>query len=146
MSRAHSATTIRQPRCFLVYALAPPELSASAANQAFNAFVADRKLPLALFHDHFIGQPGGIAIFQVSNEKERDALLADKALAGWQVDIQPLIFSRSPAAFDEQIAFTLRAYREADWESLQNEERPSYGNPRLEAESATEDLDNKESA
>lgn len=141
-----AAKGIRQPRCFLVYALAPEDFSAAEANQSFNAFVADRDLPLALFHDHFIGQPGGVALFYVSNAEERDALLGSRHLADWQVDFQPLIFSRSPAAFDEQIAFTLKAYREADWESLQRERRPSYGDPRREAESAEEDESEEEQA
>jgi hypothetical protein len=43
------------------------------------------------------------------------------------------------AAFDEQTAFTLRAYREVDWEALQKEKRPSYGrDPAREAETAQE--------
>lgn len=139
-----AAKGIRQPRCFLVYALAPKGFNAAEANQAFNAYVADGALPLALYHDHFIGQPGGVALFYVSNPKERDALLESEHLRDWEVQIQPLIFSRSPAAFDEQIAFTLRAYREADWESLQREQRPSYGSPRREAESAQEDISEEE--
>ena len=51
----------------------------------------------------------------------------------------PLIFSRSPSVFDEQIAFTLRAYRGANWETLQKEQRPSFGNPGREAETAEEE-------
>jgi len=69
---------------------------------------------------------------------ERDALLNQTYLEGWQVEFQPLIFSFSLAAFDEQIAFTLRAYRGIDWEDLQREHRPSYGNPALEADTAQE--------
>lgn len=59
-------------------------------------------------------------------------------LAGWHVAVHPLIFSRSPAAFDEQIAFTLREYRQRDWETLQREQRPRYGNAGLEAQTAQE--------
>ena len=55
------------------------------------------------------------------------------------MEIRPLIFSRNPAAFDEQIAFTLSAYRGEDWERLQREERPTYGDPRREAETAEEE-------
>jgi hypothetical protein len=55
------------------------------------------------------------------------------------VDIQPLIFSHSPSAFDEQIAFTLQAYRGVDWELLQKDKRPAYGNPSREAETAQEE-------
>jgi hypothetical protein len=133
------AKRIKNPRCFLVYALAPHGLSASEANRNFNEFLAKPGLPLALFHDHFIGQTGGIAIFFVETSAERDALLSQDFLQGWQVEYQPLIFSYNPAAFDEQIAFTLKAYRDIDWESLQKERRPAYGKPSLEAETAQED-------
>jgi len=132
------AKRIQKPRCFLVYALAPEGLPATEANRVFNEFIGDRNLPPAIYHDHFIGQPGGVAIFFVENAKERDALLDQKYLEGWQVDFQPLIFSYSPSAFDEQTAFTLKAYRGMDWEDLQKEKRPSYGDPRQEAETAQE--------
>jgi hypothetical protein len=133
------AKRIRKPRCFLLYALAPDGLPAAEANRILNQFIGDSSLPLAIFHDHFIGQPGGLVIFYVETSEERDALLAQKYLDGWHIEIQPLIFSHSPAAFDEQIAFTLRAYRGVNWESLQKEERPSYGNPSREAETAEEE-------
>ena len=133
------AKRIRKPRCFLLYALAPSDTPAAESNHTLNTFIGDPALPLAIFHDHFIGQPGGIVIFYVETTEERDALLAQTHLDGWHVEIQPLIFSRSPSAFDEQIAFTLRAYRSVDWESLQKEERPSYGNPSREAETAEEE-------
>ncbi|MEW6241587.1 MAG: hypothetical protein AB1564_12330 [Chloroflexota bacterium] len=133
------AKRIQKPRCFLVYALAPADLPAAEANRIFNEFIGDRNLPLAIFHDHFIGQPGGVAIFYVEDVKSRDALLGQQYLAGWQVDYQPLIFSHSPSAFDEQTAFTLKAYRGQNWEVLQKEQRPSYGNPRREAETAQEE-------
>ena len=130
---------ISKPRCFLLYALAPLDLPAAEANRILNAFIGDPALPLAIFHDHFIGQPGGFVIFYVETPEERDALLSQTYLDGWQVEIQPLIFSYSPSAFDEQIAFTLRAYRSVNWETLQKEKRPSYGNPSREAETAEEE-------
>lgn len=133
------ARRIEKPRCFLLYALAPSDLPAAEANRILNAFIGDPFLPLAVFHDHFIGQPGGIVIFYVETAQERDALLAQKYLNGWQVEIQPLIFSRSPSAFDAQIAFTLRAYRGVDWEALQKEKRPAYGNPSREVKTAEEE-------
>jgi hypothetical protein len=113
-------------------------MPASQANHEFNDFIADRDLPLAVFHDHFIGQAGGVAVFFAETHAERDALLDGEHLPGWDVSMHPLIFARSPAAFDEQIAFTLNAYRDQDWEQLQRESRPSYGDPRAEAESAQE--------
>ena len=130
---------IGKPRCFLLYAIAPPDLPASEANRILNAFIGDPALPLAIFHDHFIGQPGGLVIFYVETTQERDALLEQTYLEDWRVEIQPLIFSHSPSAFDEQIAFTLRAYRGVNWESLQKEQRPSFGNPSREAETAEEE-------
>jgi hypothetical protein len=60
-------------------------------------------------------------------------------LEGWHVEIQPLIFSHSPSALDAQIAFTLRAYRGVDWETLQKDNRPAYGSPNREAETAEEE-------
>ena len=133
------AKRISKPRCFLLYAIAPGDLPASEANRILNTFIGDPALPMAIFHDHFIGQPGGIVIFYVETSEERDALLAQTYLDGWHVEIQPLIFSRSPSAFDEQIAFTLRAYRGMTWETLQKEQRPSFGNPSREAETAEEE-------
>jgi hypothetical protein len=133
------AKRIQKPRCFLVYALAPKNLPAADANRIFNEFIGDLDLPLVVYHDHFIGQPGGVAIFYVDRPEAREALLNQKHLEGWQIDIQPLVFSYSPSAFDEQTAFTLKAYRGLDWEDLQKEKRPSYGDPHREAETAEEE-------
>ena len=129
---------IQKPRCFVVYALAPEGLPAAKANELFNTYVADSKRGLALFHDHFIGQRGGVALFFLETDAEREVLQDLGELENWSVAIHPLIFSYSPAAFDEQIAFTLKAYRNADWEMLQQEQRPNYGNPRQEAKTAEE--------
>jgi hypothetical protein len=127
-----------KPRCVLVYALAPDTLRPADANRLMNEFVADRTLPLVLYHDHFIEKRGGLAIFFVSSVEERDALENTTHLEGWHVEFRPLIYSYSPAAFDEQIAYTLNAYRGRDWQELRAEERPAYGDPRAEADSAEE--------
>lgn len=129
----------RKPRCVLVYALAPEGTKPPEANQAINALSADPNLPLILWHDHFLGKLGGVLLFFVENEAERDALAHTHHLAGWQVEMRPLIYSFNPAAFDEQIAYTMQAYRGEDWEAVQKERRPSYGNPRAEVLSAEED-------
>ena len=76
--------------------------------------------------------------FFAESEEERGALENSSHLKDWNIEIQPLIFSYSPAAFDEQIAYTLSAYRDTEWEALKKIERPSYGNPREEAETAEE--------
>ncbi len=135
----NATVRVTRPRCFLLYALAPEGMPASDANRLFNAFIADRRLPLPVFHDHFIGRPGGLAIFYAATAAERQALAESRGLEGWQVDVHPLIFARSPAGFDEQIAFTLRAYRGLDWEQLQREPQPETGDPAREAETAAED-------
>jgi hypothetical protein len=130
---------ISRPRCILLYALAPPDLPAAEANRTLNEMVADPALPLALFHDHFIGAPGGVVVFYAEDAAQRAALASQEHLAGWDVALRPLVFSFSPAAFDEQIAFTLRAYGDGDWEQLRREQRPRYGDPGREAETAEED-------
>ena len=133
-------TRIRKPRCFLLYALAPQEMPPGAANQILNRMCADQRLPLTVYHDHFIGRAGGIVIFYAESSAEREALQnnLELYLAGWEYHLHPLIFSHSPAAFDEQIAYTLRAYRHTDWELLQADKRPAYGDPSAEAETAQE--------
>lgn len=131
---------IRNPRCFLVYALAPEGVSPAEANRLLNAYVADERRGLAVFHDHFIGRPGGVAVFFAETAEQRAAIADLGPLEGWHVEIRPLIYSRSPAGFDEQTAYTLRAYRNADWEKLRVEQRPRYGDPTREAETAEEDV------
>ncbi|HEY5982963.1 MAG TPA: hypothetical protein VIU38_05775 [Anaerolineales bacterium] len=137
-------THLRRPRCILVYALAPEGMAPAQANRIFNDFVADTTLPLAIFHDHFIGAAGGVAIYFAERAEEREALQNQNHLAGWQVEYRPLVFSHSPAAFDEQTAFTLKAYRSSDWERIQREKRPRYGSATREAETAEEDAGGNE--
>ncbi len=132
---------IRHPRCFLVYALAPDGVSPSEANRLLNAYVADERRGLAVFHDHFIGQPGGVAVVFAETAEQRAALGDTGPLEGWRLEVRPLIYSRSPSGFDEQAAYTLRAYRRADWEQLRREQRPRYGDPAREVETAEEDVD-----
>ncbi len=129
---------INKPRCFLVYALAPNGLSATEANERLNAYTADDTRGVALWHDHFIGRRGGTIILYVETDAQREALKTPGALEGWDVQIHPLIYSRSPSAFDEQIAYTLRAYHNQNWDQLQLEQRPHFGDPQLEAQTAEE--------
>jgi hypothetical protein len=132
---------ITRPRCWLLYALAPDGLPPAEVNRRFNDYIGRRSLPLVIYHDHFIGQPGGLAIFFAETEAERQALLDPAPLAGWRVEIHPLIYSHNPAAFDAQTAFTLSAYRGLDWEQLQRDNRPPWGDPGREADTASEDSD-----
>ncbi|MEM7278876.1 MAG: hypothetical protein AAF385_12195 [Pseudomonadota bacterium] len=130
-----------KPRCVLVYAVAPDGLKASEANSEFNNFVADRSLPLVLFHDHFIESRGGVAVFFVANPEERDALKTNEHLPRWHVEMKPLVFSFSPSAYDEQARYTMEQYRRVDWHELRNKERPRFGRSVIdEANSAEEQL------
>ena len=131
---------LHKPRCYLLYALAPDSVSPPEANRIINEICADQNLPLTLYHDHFSGQIGGIVIFFAESDADRDALQTKLGhhLDGWDYTLHPLIYSRNPAGFDEQIAYTLRAYRESDWEKLQAEQRPTYGNPNEEAQTGRE--------
>jgi len=131
-------TEIRKPRCFLVYALAPEGMSPAEANRTLNLYVEDPARGLSLYHDHFIGEPGGVVIFYVETPEQRAALEDPGPLAGWRLEVRPLIFARSPGAFDEQITFTLKAYRSADWKHLRRVNRPQYGWSEEEAELARE--------
>ena len=130
----------KRPRCYLVYALAPDGTRMRAANDGINALTDDKTLPLAVFHDHFLDKPGGIVVFHAETPQDVDAIETGVArhLDGWRVETRPLIFSFSPAAFDAQIAYTLKAYRDADWETLQRAHRPAYGNPSREAQTGVE--------
>ena len=122
---------IRKPRCYLLYAIAPQDISPAEANQTLNQICGDSRLPLTIFHDHFIGQAGGLIIFFAETPVEREALQQNLGdyLADWNYQLHPLIYSYSPAAFDEQIAYTLKAYRNQEWEQVRNDKRPAYGNP-----------------
>jgi hypothetical protein len=129
---------IKKARCFLVYAIAPKHLTAPEANARINEYTADDSRGLALFHDHFIGQFGGVIVLFVDSEAQRVALQDVGPLNGWDVKIHPLIFANSPAAFDEQIAYTLRAYHGKNWDELQQEQRPHFGNVQLEVSTGME--------
>jgi hypothetical protein len=113
------------PRCYLVYALAPAEVSARDANGLFNEYIADEHRGLVVYHDHFIGRHGGLAIFDVRTDEQR-ALLDDPGpLAGWSVASHPLVFSQSAVGFAAQTAFTLEQYRGTSLAELGSAEEPS---------------------
>jgi len=124
-------------RCYMVYALAPLGVSASQANRTINAMIGDEGLPLALWHDHFLGGPGGCVIFYVENKKQQQALFENNYLIDWKVDYRPMVFSYSPAAFDAQIGYTLSAYSGNDWTKLRDENRPDYDQRDVQAEAET---------
>jgi hypothetical protein len=111
-------------RCYVVYALAPSGLRPRGANDAFNEFIADPSRGLVVWHDHFIGDQGGVAVFHVTAADEL-ARLRDRApLAGWAVAVHPLTFSVAPSGFRAQIDFTLRTYRGTTLEEVEAHETP----------------------
>ena len=132
-----NAIPAKKARCYLVYALAPQSIKAKEANRIINEMTHDKSLPLALWHDHFIGDAGGSIIFYVKTPAEQEALFNSKHLVGWQVDYRPLVFSFSPSAFDAQISFTLKTYRDTDWQTLRETNRPTYGERNLSEEAET---------
>jgi len=110
-------------RCFLVYALAPEGVSARAANDLLNEYIADKRRGIIVFHDHFTGEPhGGVAVWDVRDDEEH-ALLEDPGrLAGWDVRVHPLTFALAATGFAAQMAFTVEQYGGKTMAELADEE------------------------
>jgi hypothetical protein len=110
-------------RCYVVYAVAPPEVSARGANSALNAYIEDRRRGVVVFHDHFTGSPhGGFAVFDVRTQDEL-ALLDDPGpLTGWELRVHALTFSLSAVGFVEQAQFTVREYAKTSFDELRTAE------------------------
>jgi len=126
-----------RPRCYLVYAIAPKNVKASQANRTINDLIADPDMPLALWHDHFLGGPGGCIVFYVKSAEQQQALFNNNYLTNWHVDYRPMVFSFSPSAFDAQISYTMKAYGGVNWDKLRTEERPDYGGRDIQREAET---------
>lgn len=112
-------------RCYLVYALAPEGVSAREANDLLNEYVGDHTRGMAVYHDHFIGRHGGVAVFDVATEEESSRLTDPGPLTGWELEAFPLTFSGSAVGFAAQVEFTLRAYRDTTLAELDSAEEPS---------------------
>jgi hypothetical protein len=124
-ARTYDRGMAASPRCYLVYALAPEGVSAADANALLNEYIADDRRGLVVYHDHFTGRHGGVAVFDVRTDEER-ALLDDAGpLAGWSIASHPLVFSRSAVGFGAQTAFTLDRYRGTSLAALEAAEEPS---------------------
>jgi hypothetical protein len=105
-------------RCHLVYALAPSGVSAREANDLLNEYVADESRGLAVWHDHFVGEHGGVVVLDTRDEREEARLADPGPLEGWQLSIHPLTFSLSAVGFSAQTSFTLEQYRGVSLEDL----------------------------
>jgi len=112
-----------QRRCYLVYALAPQDVSARQANELLNEYISDRQRGIVVFHDHFTGAPhGGLAVFDVPDEEAR-ALLEDPGpLEGWDLRVHGLTFSLAATGFAAQMKMTAKEYAGRALEELAAEE------------------------
>jgi hypothetical protein len=115
-------------RCYLVYALAPEGVGAREANERLNAYIGDPRRGTIVYHDHFIGRHGGVAVFHVRDEHELAALDDPGELAGWELEVHPLVFSLTGPGFAAQTEFTLEAYAATTLDELRESERadPRY--------------------
>lgn len=111
-------------RCYLVYALAPEGVGAREANDRLNEYIGDSSRGVVVYHDHFIGRHGGVAVFDVRTDAELDRLGDPGPLAGWRLESYPLTFSLTAVGFAAQVDFTLRAYRETTLDELRAAEQP----------------------
>lgn len=111
-------------RCYLVYAVAPAEVTAREANELLNQYIEDRRRGFVIFHDHFTGKPhGGFAVFDV-RDREAFNLLEDLGpLAAWSVRVHALTFSLAATGFAAQMALTAEAYGGKRLDQLQEEEQ-----------------------
>jgi hypothetical protein len=64
-----------------------------------------------VYHDHFVEQHGGVAVFHVRTQEELERLHDSGALAGWDVAVHGLTFSLTAVGFSAQVDFTLDRYR-----------------------------------
>jgi hypothetical protein len=78
-----------------------------------------------VYHDHFIGRHGGVAVFEIGSEEERERLDDPGELEGWSIAIHPLVFSQTAVGFAAQTAFTLDRYRGTSLEQLESAETSS---------------------
>jgi hypothetical protein len=111
-------------RCHLVYALAPEGVNASEANDLLNEYIGDRSRGIVVYHDHFIGRHGGVAVFEVRTDEEEARLADPGPLGGWHLETYPLTFSLTAVGFVGQTEFTLRNYAGTTLEELKAAERP----------------------
>jgi hypothetical protein len=101
----------RDRRCWIVSGYAPDGTTMAEANDLLNAFVAEPRRGLVLFHDHFADRPGGLAVFAPETPEELAAVRDEGPLAGWDLAVHPLIFAEGALGFLFQVDYTMIAYR-----------------------------------
>src|ERR687886_849829 len=109
-------------RCHLVYALAPEDTSARAANDLLNEYIGDARRGIIVFHDHFTGRPhGGVAVWDVATAEQATLLDDPGPLAGWELHVHPLTFALTATGFQAQMEFTMEAYAKKSLAQLTEE-------------------------
>ncbi len=99
-------------KCYVMIAYAPHGMSLSDADIAFNNFISDETRGMVLFHDHFVGRPGAIALFYIDSGRELEALQKKGGpLNEWEMQVFSLTFAEIPIEFLYQIDFTMGVYR-----------------------------------
>jgi rhodanese-related sulfurtransferase len=111
-------------RCYLVYAVAPAGTNARHANDQFNDYIADDRRGICVFHDHFVGEHGGVAVFDVRSDDELAAVHEPGPLVGWDIRVHGLTFALTAVGFAAQMEFTLDRYRGTNLEALRATEAP----------------------
>lgn len=101
----------KDKRCYVLIGYAPKGTSFRKANLALNEFISDPRRGLVIFHDHFMGTPGGLALFGVEDAEQLRALQERGPLKGWRIKLHPLIFAEKPIEFLYQSDFTMTVYR-----------------------------------
>lgn len=110
-------------RCYLVYAVAPEQVTARAANELLNEYIEDRRRGFVIFHDHFTGKPhGGLAVFDVRDREAVDLLEDHGPLEGWDLAVHALTFSLAATGFAAQMALTAEAYGGKKLDQLREDE------------------------
>jgi hypothetical protein len=117
---------VRRPknRCYLVYAVAPPDANVRAANHLLNDYIGDKRRGLCVFHDHFVARPGGIAVFDVRSDEQVDMLEDPGPLRQWDIQVHTLSESLTAVGFVAQMDYTLEQYAGTSVDKLRLEEEP----------------------
>lgn len=104
-------TSFPKPKCYAVIAYSPSSLSIRDAARIFNHFLENRQNGTVLYHDHFVGASGAIAIFYLESLAEFESLSRHSELGEWNVEIHPLIFTEKPVEMLYQMDYTMSVYR-----------------------------------
>jgi hypothetical protein len=90
-----------------------------------NEYIGDQRRGVCVFHDHFVGEHGGVAVFDVRTDEQR-ALLDDPGpLTGWSLSVHGLTFSLAAIGFIAQAELTMREYSGVTLEQLRAADEPA---------------------